>query len=288
MMSVSVWQYPTGIFSVGGTNDRQFIQVSSPAANQIHVYEYNYDTKTGGTRRFQANGVKQIRLAGGGGDDTLMVASTVKVPVSVIGDDGNDALYNFSYWEAYLVGGNGNDTLNGGPGRDFLFGYDGNDVLNGGLGTDAMWGGPGNDTVTYQGRRENLNLLLNGQAGSGARGTSERDTIHLDIETVIGGSGHDWIFGSANRDVLFGAAGNDTIFGLDGNDALAGDDGSDFIVGGRGIDLLVGGDGSDILDARDSGGLDYVFGDNGNGRVGGTDTAYRDFGDRTYNIEILR
>ena len=46
-----------------------------------------------------------------------------------------------------LVGGKGNDTLNGNGGDDVLIGQDGNDTLNGGAGENRYLPGLGNDTV---------------------------------------------------------------------------------------------------------------------------------------------
>lgn len=48
-----------------------------------------------------------------------------------------------------LVGGSGDDTLNGGEGDDELFGYSGNDVLKIGFGHDGATGGGGNDIFHF-------------------------------------------------------------------------------------------------------------------------------------------
>jgi Ca2+-binding RTX toxin-like protein len=47
-----------------------------------------------------------------------------------------------------IIGGNGNDVLNGVVGNDTLNGGNGNDNLNGGAGLDVLVGGAGNDTLT--------------------------------------------------------------------------------------------------------------------------------------------
>ncbi|HPZ55910.1 MAG TPA: M10 family metallopeptidase C-terminal domain-containing protein, partial [Ottowia sp.] len=47
-----------------------------------------------------------------------------------------------------ILGGSGNDTINGLTGNDSLYGGDGNDTLNGGAGNDLLVGGKGNDTLT--------------------------------------------------------------------------------------------------------------------------------------------
>lgn len=47
----------------------------------------------------------------------------------------------------YLLGTNGNDTLNGSPDDDYLDGGDGNDTLYGNAGKDTLYGGAGNDRL---------------------------------------------------------------------------------------------------------------------------------------------
>ena len=47
---------------------------------------------------------------------------------------------------AFMLGGNGSDSLTGGNGNDLLVGNAGNDLLQGGQGNDTLLGGAGNDT----------------------------------------------------------------------------------------------------------------------------------------------
>ena len=62
---------------------------------------------------------------------------------------------------AFMLGGNGADTLTGGSKADLLVGNAGDDVLNGGQGSDTLLGGIGVDTY-----------VLNTGAGQGI------DTVH--------------------------------------------------------------------------------------------------------------
>lgn len=66
---------------------------------------------------------------GGDGDDLLIAESTRR--------NDNHAFY----------GGAGNDTLQGGNGRDTLDGGTGDDVIYGGNGFNKIYGGPGNDLI---------------------------------------------------------------------------------------------------------------------------------------------
>ncbi len=97
-----------------------------------------------------------------------------------------------------------------------------------------------------------------------------------DNDTLIAGTGENWLFGEAGADVLEGSTGPDRLFGgLDG-DQLSGDDGDDILdgmegndtlLGQAGSDVLIGGDGSDILDGGAD--VDALSGDLGDDVVQG-------------------
>jgi Ca2+-binding RTX toxin-like protein len=93
------------------------------------------------------NGVKRITVNGVDGDDRLD-ASSLSLPVTLNGGNGNDT----------LIGGGGDDVLSGGSGDDNLLGNGGIDVLRGDDGADTLTatdgvadsvvdGGSGNDTI---------------------------------------------------------------------------------------------------------------------------------------------
>ena len=63
-------------------------------------------------------------------------------------DDGNDTLKGGEGHD-FLFGMGGNDTLNGNAGDDHLFGGSGNDYLDGGAGQDTVYAGSGDDIVVY-------------------------------------------------------------------------------------------------------------------------------------------
>jgi Ca2+-binding RTX toxin-like protein len=137
-------------------------------------------------------------------------------------------------WQRSLVGGTGDDTLDG---------LGGNDTLDGGLGNDSILGGDGDDSVL---------------AGPG------NDTVH-------GGTAMN-IAASYSADVIYGEGGNDQIYieTPDGaNDVVYGGDGNDYIVASRydggGNDSIYGGAGSDFIYAGP-----HTYVDGGSG-VGETD-----------------
>ncbi len=158
----------------------------------------------------------------------------------------------------FVVGTNGNDTLNGTNTQDIIWAEDGDDRINTGVGNDIIYGGAGNDII---------------KAGSGddvVYGDKGDDTIIGDIgnDTIYGGDGNDTITGDAGNDLLYGGIGNDTITGGTGNDTIYGEDGDDILDGGEDDDTLYGGDGNDSL----SGGT-------------GEDKLYGGAGDDTYYID---
>ena len=65
----------------------------------------------------------------------------------MVGGMGDDIL-NGGAGADRLYGQTDNDTINGGAGNDLLYGQQGNDILNAGVGRDFLFGGTGDDTLT--------------------------------------------------------------------------------------------------------------------------------------------
>ncbi|MHC4879724.1 MAG: Calx-beta domain-containing protein [Planctomycetota bacterium] len=152
-----------------------------------------------------------------------------------------------------MIGGAGNDSLNGsdnadliigGGGHDVITAADGNDTVYGGGGRDTIDGGDGNDTVVGNG---GLDLLEGGAGDDFLNGSSSRDRVYGDDiagletgnDTVAGGEGRDMVFGGAGDDLLLGGQGHDTLEGGDGSDTLRGQTGHDLIDGGADDDLII-------------------------------------------------
>lgn len=125
---------------------------------------------------------------------------------TVIGGNGDDS----------LDGAGGNDTLTGGAGDDTLAGSAGLDVLNGGSGDDQLDGGADNDTLSGGSGDDDL------QGGLGD-------------DALSGGSGDDRIEGGAGADVLTGGSGSDSfVFAIGfGNDRI-----TDFASSGSSADVI--------------------------------------------------
>ncbi len=131
------------------------------------------------------------------------------------------------------------EEILGGAGDDQINGYENHDTISGGDGDDHLYGGGGDD-------------LLFGQAGD--------DLLHGEdgLDSLNGGDGDDSLFGHMQDDTLLGEAGDDSLTGGAGDDSLSGGDGDDALHGGDGDDLLEAGDGGDTLFGGD--GNDLILG----------------------------
>ena len=167
--------------------------------------------------------------------------------------DGDDGILVRDPMSVHLLGGTGDDTMNGSEGDDVLDGGTGNDRLHGGDGDDVLIGGPGadvldgaadSDVVSYAERVNGVRATLDGVPGNdGASG--EGDTILQSVEHLVGGAGDDTLIGSGAPNKIAGGAGDDRLLGLAGPDRLA---------GGAGVDLLDGGTEADACDVGPGGG----------------------------------
>jgi Ca2+-binding RTX toxin-like protein len=106
------------------------------------------------------------------------------------GGDGDDTILGGPGGDAFMSGGDGNDTIYGGIGSDkpAMGGGPGNDFVNGGFGNDSMDGGPGRDRLSG-GDDNDLIDSHNGRAAGARRdfvscgeGT---DTVNADRLDVI-------------------------------------------------------------------------------------------------------
>jgi Ca2+-binding RTX toxin-like protein len=98
----------------------------------------DFGTVTSQTFDISDNSITSIAVNAGAGDDKVSIGSSVSLPATINGGDGNDT----------LSGGAGADTIDGGAGADWISGGLGADVLNGGAGNDTIYSADGvKDTV---------------------------------------------------------------------------------------------------------------------------------------------
>jgi Ca2+-binding RTX toxin-like protein len=224
-------------------------------------------------------GIKTISVDTGDRADSIAIDSTVPATVAgnldggpdndtvtggagqstVRGDSGNDTVAG----RGTVDGGSGNDTVTGSSLADTIRGGRGRDVLNGADGPDDIAGGSNTDTLVYPASRANPIAVTVGSGngndgGPEDQGSGRRDTVHGDIEVVIG---------TALADVLIGDNSSETLLGLGGDDVLNGNGGGDTLLGFDGNDLLIGESGNDTN--RGGPGDDRLFGKSGNDRLAG-------------------
>jgi VCBS repeat-containing protein len=139
----------------------------------------------GGSDQIFLTGFLRNALVDGGSGNDLIDARAVTcslVFLDLRGGAGNDI----------VIGGAGNDVLDGGGGNDLLLSGAGNDRLTGGSGSDILLGGFGND-------------VLKGEDGS---------------DILLGGSGDDCLNGGNGSDILIGGPGDDGLNGGSGSDVV--------------------------------------------------------------------
>lgn len=210
----------------------QFIGIGS--TNDIYIVDSIGDTITEGA---------------GGGIDTVRASVTYTLSDNIerltltgtndIDGTGNGLANN-------ITGNEGDNTLDGGIGNDFLFGNGGDDTLIGGEGNDRLSGGEGADTL-IGGIGNDIYFVddagdtVTEDAGAGT------DTVNASVSFTLGANIERLtLTGNANID----GTGNDlanNITGNDGDNILTGNSGNDYIYGQAGNDTLIGGLGNDIL-----------------------------------------
>jgi Ca2+-binding RTX toxin-like protein len=194
-------------------------------------------------------------VLGGSGDDELE------------GGDGAESLYG-NHGDDTLSGGAGDDALYGGAGNDLLVDGDGEDALDGGSGDDVVQaaldgdddvyiGGEDCDTLDYSATSQGVAVDL---AMSSAVGSEVGNDAVTGFESVLGGSGDDELEGGDGAESLYGNQGDDTLAGGAGNDLLADGDGEDALDGGSGDDVVraaLDGDDDVYIGGEDCDTLDY-------------------------------
>ncbi len=184
-------------------------------------------------------------------DSIAMDLGTIPTTVSgnLDGGPGDDSVSG----HGTLTGDSGRDQITGSPLADNVRGGSGNDTIDAGAGPDDIQGGSNTDTLVYPASRTTpVNVTVGAgnynDGGAEDQGSSgRRDTVHGDIETVIGTPQGDLIAGDSSSETLIGGPGDDVLSGNNGSDTLLGLEGNDVMVGGNGHDLLRGWLGFDRL-----------------------------------------
>ena len=202
------------------------------------------------------NGVFSGGTAQTGGDADQDLIANFEI---IIGSSHDDQLFSVQNNPAVadtLIGGDGNDYLGAGMGKDVLSGGDGDDEAFIGLskGGDSFDGGAGEDIATFNSGSETagitITLGVNGtSSGFKASGGSATGLKLINVEDLGGTTKVDVLTGNNLANYIDGGdGGSDTLSGMGGNDTLVGKVGDDRLIGGAGADILDGGNGTDTAD----------------------------------------
>lgn len=175
-------------------------------------------------------------LDGGKGINTLSYAHdtqgvVVDLPTTYALHDGvTDTVSSFQN----VIGGSGDDGLNGDAGNNVLKGGAGNDTIYGGIGgNDVLFGGSngvGGDTLSFfswgnpAGLGVTISLAVKGAQAIGSGKVTASEFENLD--------------GSSLADILTGDSKSNYIYGEAGNDLVEGGAGADYIDGGTEVDTI--------------------------------------------------
>lgn len=196
------------------------------------------------------------------------------------GGVGNDLLVGTKSYNDVILGGEGNDVIDGRAGRDVLIGGDGNDVFRFSSVLDSYR----NSEIGFSDRIRDFDAgedvldlsalgftaLGNGHEGTltvrvNAEGTRtylknyDTDPSGQRFEIALDGNLSQQLnefnilfsrysqIGSDAKDHLVGVGRTETLIGLSGNDTLIGSLGNTLLDGGTGQDSLVGGGGADTF-----------------------------------------
>jgi Ca2+-binding RTX toxin-like protein len=185
-----------------------------------------------------------VLLAGNGGDDTLTASQGFPASTSVVllGGEGNDHL-NGGETEDALVDGAGNDTVSAAGGDDALPNNGGADDLAAGSGDDlfisnavcdgdTLDGGSGRDNANWANFNAAISIeMASGAAGLvGAEGRPECSSQSL-LTTLIGLEDTE---GTSLGDIMVGDAGSNQLLGRQGPDEYLAGAGEDSILANSG------------------------------------------------------
>jgi Ca2+-binding RTX toxin-like protein len=149
--------------------------------------------------------VMSIDVHGQGGSDWIGLRG-LTVPVTVDGGDGDDLLETGSGRDR-LVGGSGEDALASTGGADELEGNDGDDLLLGGEGADEITAGGGNDIL--EAGASGGDTLIGGAGRDLLKGGNEGGA------RLAGGADADYLIAQGGDNDLQPGGGANTIMGVD-------------------------------------------------------------------------
>jgi len=263
----------TGRDALAGTgNEFNNVLTGNDGKNRLNAGLGN-DTLYGGAGSDTLDGgVGADQMFGGTGNDTFFVDSLEDLVVE-FANEGYDTVNSFISYTLTAnverlnlenasgqINGTGNDldnTLNGNNQANYLIGGLGNDILQGLGGADTLEGGVGDD-IYYIDNLGDIVIEL-AQEGIDKVTSSISYTLAANVEQLYL-TGNDALIGVGNdlNNIIYGNNGNNSLNGAAGDDSLNGGLGDDSLDGGTGNDTLVGGLGNDTYYLSTNSGRDII------------------------------
>lgn len=215
-------------------------------------------------------------MYGGLSNDIYNVVSTLDRAIELSGggfDTIRTTLSNYTtpdFVDRLVYIGTGDFTGIGNAGRNILIGGPGNDWLDGSFAPDIMEGGAGDDTYIVDFATATDSDTVTEAFGEGW------DTVRSSVPYVLPDNvevlhitGTKGFAGTGNNldNAIYGNAGNNALAGLAGDDLLVGYAGADTLDGGTGADTMTGGLGNDIYRVDDTGDTIIELADEGTDTV---------------------
>ena len=232
----------SGNDSLFGNDDQD--SLNGGDGNDLLTGDAGNDTLDGGAHDDTLDsGAGSDHLDGGSGTDFASFASsTVGVVASLGSPPAGDVYISIEG----LIGSAYHDSLTGrSASGDILVGGDGNDTLDGAGGGDVLRGGQGSDTYYIRSSSDRIEDEWENL------GTDTLITdFSIDLTTSLSYGIEVLQAAGTGNITLRGAllSGAETLIGNDGNNQLYGEGGDDTLRGGRGDDALIGGSGADSFD----------------------------------------
>jgi Ca2+-binding RTX toxin-like protein len=233
---------------MNGRNTTDDMTVANIAGGRVR-----FDRLAPGAFGLDMGTIERLTINSFAGDDKLVTAAGVTLPITVDAGPGNDAITTGD--AADLVqGGEGVDTLNGGAGGDRILGNPGNDVMNGNAGDDVLVWNNGDGTDDMNGEdgldriEDNLGAADDVSALTVLNGKVRYDRTNAPFGLNIATSEVFELNTFGGNDTLDGGAGlGDVVDGQEGDDVLTVRDGAaDLARGGIGTDTATA-DFTDVL-----------------------------------------
>ncbi|ESQ90086.1 hypothetical protein ABAC460_09975 [Asticcacaulis sp. AC460] len=218
---------------------------------------------------------------GGIGNDYVYAGVTLFSEI-INGGDGNDTIDGSLFGGYYVIDlatgltnygedfdnfenavtGEGNDTVTGTAGGNWIFTGAGNDSLDGAAGNDTLVGGEGDDTYVADSAGDTVTEQADD--GNDWVKASVSFTLSDNLESLeLTGAGNTSGTGNSLNNTIYADTGNNSLSGLGGDDVLDGGAGNDSLLGGIGNDTYVVTEAGDVVAELADEGNDLVYADIG-------------------------